>query len=300
MTPWKKVDQKSLAELRRHYSRFEPYCHLNIVDMWSYRGGPNHFFKVGDTIVYRLNDYMDNSVYLTVLGKDSAKQAIKELCKKNKGLDKITFKKVPEITLKALGKWDAIISSAEDIDNHDYIFGVKALANFSSPQLRSKYRSYRRLVKNHPSIKVRLLDPSKAYDRQLLYKVFKNWLLQTNAKGWQKEFLALKRALNLKGVNLVCLGVFDGQKIIGYTVNEAENSGYYQAFFGKSDRRYHGLALFMEHETAKYFYRHHSSKFMNLQPDSGLKGLRYYKTSLGPLRKLKKYILTIDTSKARA
>jgi hypothetical protein len=301
MVSWQKIDKNNLRQLQRHYQRFEPYCHLNIIDMWSYRVGPNHWFRLGDTIVYRLNDYVDDSLYLTVLGKDSAKQAISELCKKYKGLSKITLRCVPESTLKALGKWNAVIGSSEDQDNHDYIFSVKSLVDFSSPQLQTKQRKYRRLVKRYPKLKVKLLDHYKASDRRLLYRAFKRWVTQTNAQDWQKEYLALKRALNLKGTKLVCLGFFDGQKIIGYTINEPERSSYYyQAFFGKSDRRYGWLGLLIEHETAEYFYRHYGSKYMNLQPDSGIVGLRRYKTSLGPIKKLKKYTVVIDSSKARA
>ena len=298
MAKWQKIDKESLPQLERHYSQFEPYCHLNIVDMWGWRVGSNHWFKVGDTVVYRLNDYNDDSLYLTILGKDSAKQAIKELCKENRRLKKITLKCVPETTLESLGKWDAIVSSAEDPDNHDYIFDIKSLVDFSTPQLRHKYPLYRKLMRRHPNLKVRVLDNNKASDRRIIYRVFKKWVSQANSQEWQKEFLALKRILNLRREKMVCLGFFDGRRAIGYTVNEPEKSGYYQAFSGQADRGYRNLGLFMEHETAKFIYSHYGSRFLNLQPDQGLEGLRNYKTSLGPLRHLKKYIVVIDTAKA--
>jgi hypothetical protein len=298
MAHWQKIDIKNLAKLEHHYLQFEPYCHLNIADMWGWRVDQNHWFKIGDTVVYRLNDYNDDSLYLTILGKSSAKRAIQELCRENKKLKKITLKCVPEVTLKALGAWDAIIKSAEDPDNHDYIFDIESLVNFSSPQLRHKYPHYRKLLRKHPDLKVKVLDHNKAADRRLIYKIFKKWVSQTNSQDWQKELLALRRILNLRRGKMVCLGFFDGRKAIGYTVNEPEKSGYYQAFSGKARRGYGNLSLFMEHETAKYIHSHYGSRFINLQPDQGLEGLRQYKTSLGPLRHLKKYIVVIDTAKA--
>lgn len=299
MVHWQKIDKKSLARLEHHYSQFEPYCHLNIADMWGWRVGPNYWFKVGDTVVYKLNDYNDDSLYLTILGKDSAKQSIRELCQENKRLKKITLKCIPEVTLKALGEWDAVISATEDLDNHDYILDVKSLVDFSSPELQHKYPLYRKLLRKHPNLNVKVLDHNKASDRRIIYRVFKKWVAQINSQDWQKEFLALKRILNLRREKMVCLGFFDGQKAIGYTVNEPEKSGYYQAFSGKADRGYSNLGLFIEHETAKHIYSHYGSKFMNLQPDQGLEGLRQYKTSLGPQRHLKKYIVVIDTAKAK-
>lgn len=300
MVKWQKIDQRKLAELREHYLHFEPYCHLNVVDMWSYRSGPNHCLKVGDTIVYKLNDYNDDSTYVTLLGRHSTKEAVQLLCKEKGARKRVTLKCVPEQTLRSLGHWNAIVDTYEDFDNHDYIFSVDSLIYFNSPELQKKYPIYQKLVRKHPSLQIKVLNHTKTADRRRVYAVFKRWVAQTNAADWKKEYLALKRSLTLKGTNLLCLGVFDGRKLIGYTVNEAEGTGYYQAFFGKGDRLYPGIGLLLEHETAKYMHEHYGSKYMNLQPDQGLEGLRHYKTSLGPLRHLKKYIVTIDRQKALA
>jgi hypothetical protein len=297
MYRWQKIDRKTLTQIKDHYLKFDPYCHFNMVDLWSYHTNVNHWFKVGDTAIYRLNDYMDDSLYLTILGEDSIQEAIRELCKKSK-TEQIILKRVPEPIVEKLNNWDALISSSEDHDNHDYIFKVDSLVNFSSRELRHKYRLYLKLIKHKPGLYVRPLDNTKPYDRSLIYKMFRTWVSQTGSYDWQKEFRALTRALNLKGANLVCLGFFDGSKIVGYTINEPESNDYYQAYFGKADRNYRGLTLLQEHETAKYMQNHFGSKYMNLQPDCGLEGLRQYKTSLGPLKKLKKYIIVIDREKA--
>jgi hypothetical protein len=299
MIKWQKIDKKSLPQLERHYLQFEPYCHLNIVDMWGWRVGPNYWHKIGDTVIYKLNDYNDNSLYLTILGKNSVKEAIKKLCTENWQLKIITFKCVPETTLKALGRWNAIVSIAEDLDNHDYIFDIESLVNFSSPKLKHKHKLYRKLVRSCPGLRVRVLNHHNASDRRIIYALFKKWVVQSNSEDWQKEKLSLMRILNLRREKMVCLGFFDGRKAVGYTVNEPESNGYYQAFSGKADRGYRGLGLYMEHQTAKYIYEHYPSKYINLQPDQGLEGLRQYKTSLGPQRHLKKYTVAIDTAKAK-
>lgn len=296
MIPWQKVNRSCLAELEQHYLGHEPYCHLNIVDLWSYRVGLNQWFKVGDTIVYRLNDYVNDSLYLTILGQKSVKEALQELSNKFKSQKTITLKCVPETTLKTLGNWDAIISIEEDMNYHDYIYDVETIINFSSGPLKQKQKSYNKLVKNHPGLHFKALDNHKKSDRNIIYSVFKKWARQTGSDDWQKEYLALKRALNLSGVQLVCVGFFDRNKMIGYTVNGPEKSGYYQAFFGKADRRYKGLSIYQERETAKYMFEKHGSKFMNLQPDCGIEGLRQYKNSLGPIKMLKKYMVVISTT----
>lgn len=300
MANWKKIDKGSLGRLERHYLQFEPYCHLNVVDLWSYRAGPNHWFEVGDTFVYRLNDYMDDSLYITLLGKTSVRQAVKEVAKKENSHGRLTLRCVPQTAMDFLHGWDAVVSHSEDPDNHDYVFDVESFLDLSSPELKNKFRAHRKFARRYPKVHVRALDHNKAYDRRLMYGMFRKWVRQTKSQEWHKEFRALKRALNFKERELVCVGFFDGRKMIGYTVNEPEPNGYYQAFFGKADRGYGNLGFFMEYETARYIHKRYGSKFMNLQPDSGLEGLRLYKTSLGPQRMLKKYSVVIDTAKALA
>lgn len=300
MVKWQIVQKQDLTALKRHYLRFEPYCQLNIVDMWGWRVDPIQWFQVGDTAVYRLNDYNDDSRYLTILGKESARAAIKELCLKNRREKTLTLKCVPEETVEALGRWDAIISSAEDEDNHDYIFEVDRMLAFDSPQLRNRRKKYRRFIKEHPNIKVKPLSHNQASDRKLIYRLFKKWAAQTKNEDHAKEFKALKRMLNMKGEQLVCLGFFNGRKLVGYTLNQPEPNGYYQAFSGKTDRGYSNLGLFMEYETAKYIKKRYGSKFLNLQPDQGIIGLRYYKKSLHPAKMLRAYTVVLDVNKVLA
>lgn len=299
MTKWKKLDKKSLGVLQAHYLCYEPYAHLNVVDLWGYRTGPAYWSNVGDTIIYRLHDYVDDQEYFTLLGKDSAKKAVVRLCKELKDLKTLVLDSVPEITYETLKGWPALIDAKEDVDNHDYIFKVDTLINFSSEGLRHKHPKYLKLIRKHPDIKIRVLDHTKATDRALVYRLFKHWVKQNDSgKEWEKELLALKRTLNLKIVDLVCLGVFDKKRLIGFTVNEPESSGYYQGHFGKADYAYSNMGILLEHETAKYMKEHYGSQFLNLQQDLGIEGMRYYKSSLGPTKHLKKFIVTIDVQKA--
>ncbi|PIZ61495.1 hypothetical protein COY17_04355 [Candidatus Saccharibacteria bacterium CG_4_10_14_0_2_um_filter_52_9] len=297
---WHKIKKTDLTHLERHTERYPPYCHFNIVDLWAYKVSSNYWFEVGDTIAYRLNDYVSDSLYTTLLGNKSAKQAIRIICQSEPQLKQLTLRCLPETTLNSLGKWGAISSVEEDINNHDYIFDVHSLITSGNETTQPKSKKLRRLLRQHPDLHYVLLQPGRLSDRRKFYTFFKRWVKQTKAQDWQKEYRALRRALKLKNTRLVCLGFYDGSKLVGYTINRPEPNHYYQAYFGKADRYYTSLSLFQEAATARYMHEQFGSQFMNLQPDSGIEGLRQYKHALGPSRKLRKYTLVIDADLVRS
>lgn len=297
MSVWKKIKKQDLKRLEKHAANHEPHCHLNVVDLWAYKITDNYWFECGDTIVYRLNYYSSRNLYTTLQGDKDVKKAIKKLCDTNPRIDTLTLECVPELAKKNLEKWKAVISIKEDKDNHDYIFDVAKILSFSFDKQKSKSKAIRKLLNKHPDISYRAIDANNALIKKQLYGVFDNWVSQTKATDWEREKRALKRALNMTSFNLDCIGFFDGQKMIGYTINRPEKNGYYQAYFGKADREYNALSIYQEYATAEYMQQKYGSKYMNLQPDSGIAGLRTYKNSLGPSRKLMKYIVKIDTSK---
>lgn len=294
MSIWKKLKQSDLIRLEKHADNFDPYCHLNIIDMWAYKVTDNYWFQFGDTIAYKLNDYMDDSLYTTILGDKDLKQTIQLIA--NEAPDKILkLKCVPRSVVNALDGWKAMTDIKEDHDNHDYVFDVLGIITFSTNELRSQSKKFRKLIRDHPNLRYEILDHNNPIDREKIYEVFSKWVHQTGAKHWHKERRALQRALSLPESRLTCLGFYDKNKIIGYTINRAETANYYQAYFGKADRGYHYLSLYQEYSTAYYMHENFGSLYMNLQPDSGIEGLRKYKTALGPSRKLQKYDVNINS-----
>lgn len=298
MNIWKKLKESDLDELEKHANSHEPYCHLNIIDLWAYKVSDNYWFRLGDTIAYQLNSYNDNSLYTTLLGDKDVERTIARIVEESDA-DTITLGCVPDSVVNRIKDWGPVTNIREDHDNHDYIFDVLSIVTFSSNEMRHQSKKFKRLIRQHPQLHYELLNLENETDRSKIYEVFNKWVHQTGAKHWQKEYRALQRALSIPKSRLVCLGFYDGNKLIGYTVNRAENNNYYQAYFGKADRGYNPLSLYQEYSTASYMNKNFGSLYMNLQPDSGIDGLRKYKTSLGPSHKLQKFDVTIDAKLVR-
>jgi hypothetical protein len=110
------------------------------------------------------------------------------------------------------------------------------------------------------------------------------------------EEKAFSRLCNLQNAfNLVSIGLWAENRLIGFSVNEAVHDGYYMGHFGKTDGTGAGLSDLLEHETAAMM-EPQGCTHLNLQEDLGLEGLRSYKQSLRPICFLKKYIVTAETN----
>lgn len=294
----KKITRHDLEYLHKHYLQFEPYSDFNAVSLWGYMVPGARYLPHKGSVLYEVTDYNTDESYLSVFGDKSAREIITHLAKKSHEPE-ITLLSVPEVTCQALKDWAAVVEETEELDNHDYIFSVESIANLTTEGLRSKRKSMNKLLRKRPNLHAKLIDHSDAKARTQMYNLFKRWIGQSHSDDWQREYKALQRALKIPNFKIVCIGAYDKNRLVGFTVNEIEANSFYQGHYGKADYRYPGLGFFLEYETAKYIHEKYGSKFMNLQQDMGIEGLRYYKQSLGPSGQLKKYTLRIDTKLAR-
>jgi hypothetical protein len=296
----KKISRSDLQLLENHYLKFEPYSDFNVVSIWGYMVPGARFMHTRGAILYEMQDYNTaDGTFLTVFGDSSAKSLVQAVAKTITD-PTISLYSVPESTMESLADWSAIVSTEEDVSNHDYIFSVESIANLTSDKLRAKKKKLTKLKRRHPHLEVTYIDHTLPEVRRQMYALFRRWIKDSGSDDWQREYRALQRALKLRGFHVVCLGAYDKGRLVGFTVNEIEKNDYYQGHYGKVSYRYPGLGLLLEHETAKYIHENYGSKYMNLQQDMGIEGIRYYKTSLGPLKQLKKYTIIIDTRKALA
>lgn len=249
------------------------------------------WLKIGDTIVYELYDYNTQQKYYSLLGEKDAKEALAQLLW-SIGNEQIILRHITPRTLRILNKQKLVSSYEEDRDLHDYIYSVENLVKLNTRKLKKRKKQIQ-VILNNPDIKVRTINHRRAEKRYEIYDLYRDWVAKRGVKDFEIELRALRRTLNLKTADLDCIGIYDANRLIGFTINEHCTHGYYQGHFGKADYSYKGISLLLEHETAKYMRKNYGSKYLNLQQDLGIEGLRFYKTSLEPVRQLKKYALVV-------
>ncbi len=297
MNRLKTIRKQDLDYLSRHYLKYEPYSDFNVVSMWGYMIPGARYATTGDTVLYEMTDYTKHTTYLTIFGDKDTRDTIKQLATRTKS-SQIIFEGVPESTCKHLLNWDALVNIEADTDNHDYIFAVDDIANMRSVGLHSKKKSINKLLRKHPKLHIETIDLNDPKKRRQIYELFRRWIQQSGSTDWSTEFRALKREIKLYDYEITAIGAYDDNRLVGFTINEIEPNGYYQGHFGKADYRYPGLGVLLEVETARIVQKIYGSKFMNLQQDLGIEGIRYYKQTLGPCGQLKKYRVVIDREQA--
>jgi hypothetical protein len=298
MDSFKRITASDLALLEKHYLAFEPYSDFNVVSIWGYMVPDAYYIHTHGSVLYKLLDYNTGEPYLSVFGNKSSRKLVADVAKTIE-TPTFTLYGVPESTRDAaFADWSVVTSIEEDIDNHDYIFSVSDIARFDDDKYKEKKKKLTKFARLYPNVTVKKIDHNQPEVREKMYDVFKKWIRESGSTTWQREYRGLQRTLGIKGFRVMCVAAFDDQQMIGFTVNEIENNDYYQGHYGKAGYKYHGLGLLLEHETAKIIMRDYGSKYMNLQQDLGIEGIRYYKQSLRPLKQLKKYNIVIDTKLA--
>jgi hypothetical protein len=114
---------------------------------------------------------------------------------------------------------------------------------------------------------------------------------------WDLEVVGTRRILSQKAAAMALVVAYDNDYPIGFNVNEPLHNNFYLGHKGKADSQYRGLSFLLEHESAKHMKEQYACRFLNHMMDLGIEGLRSYKKSLGPVRMLRKYSVTIDLSK---
>lgn len=273
---------------------FEPYCdfqfwamwHRNIDDSW-------HISQLHGHFIIRFTDHITGKELCTVLGNNSETGPV--VIGLLKYLQNVTLQPqlslVPEVTVKAInGKHHNFIRLHEDRANADYVYSVGKLVNLHGNEYKSKRSDIKRFWTRYPTAHVREVRLADQHDNTQMETILKKWAKNKPTGNFQREIRTMERVLATEAnrKDLFVLGLFMENKLIGFSVNERFNEEWYNGYFGKADRGYEGAYAVLEQETAKH-YLALGCKYVNLEQDLGIPGLRKNKLLWRPNKFLKKY-----------
>ena len=128
----------------------------------------------------------------------------------------------------------------------------------------------------------------------MVLSVFTNW---SDSRGksridTEKELCALYRAFKIWSTGvLVAIGVSSDDRLIAFAVCEILPNRFAVGHFFKADTRLKGAFEFLRQVQARHLLQL-GFKWLNIQQDMGLPGLRQAKMSYCPIFFLRKYTLT--------
>jgi len=295
---FKRLSLEDKTEVQAFTQCFPPYSDFNFASLWCYdTHAVCRLAKLHGNLVVQMRDYITGQPFLTFLGSKQVEETatcLLNYANEQKLLPMLRL--VPEIAIlshrKAL-EVDFLVE--EDCGSFDYLHDVAPLIALNTPALSSKHRRIEKLHREHPNLKISLINISQPTVAYNIYRLCETWRAEKGRDDseFETERLAIERCLSFAThFQFLTVGVMADESLVGFTINETMHDGYYMGHFGKCDPRFRGMSDLLESMTAQ-FMRDVGCVRMNNQQDLGLPGLRRYKQSWMPVDMLKKYTICV-------
>lgn len=282
------IELKHKNMLNGYLSNKPPYSDFNFLNLliWN-KNFCNQFSILNDNLVIKIKDYFSDTQIYSVLGKKKIPETIQSLLS-------ITpvISMVPEYTLNYLRLTDSTLSILEDRDNYDYIVNLTDLINLRGSGFKRLRSNIYRFSKQYQSATYRELNLQNPVDINEIIRLNRRWGRSKNisSSDIENDSNAINNLIKYApNFNLLNVGLFINNKLVGYTINELLEQSFVMGHFGRTDPLYK-CSFFIEYITA-HFLKAKGYEFINHEGDAGLEGLRVAKLCYRPSY-LKKYIIS--------
>ena len=277
------VNDKDLIE--KVTVSYPPYSDFNVLSLLCWNPNDDNSFSVLDrNLIIRLKDYLQDDYVYSVFGVNRLNGTFKRLFEM-----KVRIKLVPEFVAEKLDSSKYLIE--EDRDGFDYVIGTKDLSVMEG----TGYKTLRRYIKTfkdeYKNNDVDELDLSDVSVRGQVIQLVEEWseLKGMSVKEKEEDIKAIRTLVdNYSNFNILALGLFVNKKLIAFTLNEMLNKSWVIGHFGKALNSYRKCSFYLEVAGADWFNKR-GYRFLNLQQDTGILGLREAKMVFKPAYFLRKY-----------
>jgi hypothetical protein len=181
----------------------------------------------------------------------------------------------------------------EDDEETDYVLSVEKLCAYQGGDFAAKRYDVRKFLRQSGDIAFRTIDFNDARIFQQCRTMFQDWRKGRANLFYgevDREFEAFKRCLQMRlRADLLGAGVFVGGELKAFAVCEIVQNGYAFNHFEKTNTaQFPGIGAFLSQQLARELYKR-GVKFINIEQDLGIPGLRANKRSYAPCEYLKKY-----------
>lgn len=286
-------DQKVISSFSE---QFEPYSDYNFISLWSYDTENSYRFSfLNDNLVVRFLDYLTLQPFYSFLGTNKPVETIMALLEVSRkdNLEPVLHL-VPEVSIQGIQHTTRDYVIELDDTNHDYILSVNELSKLSGNKFGPKRNFVNRFVRLYPGCVAVEIDLNDIQIKENILAVFYTWEKRKQALRQDTviELTAIERLLlRSQDLSIHAVGLYDGNRMIGFSLNEIIPNNYAIIHFEKADKDYVGSFQFLKQQTA-LFLEKRGVTAINYEQDFGTEGLRKAKRSYHPIRFLNKYTVT--------
>ena len=292
----KQLEISDKQEIEKITSKFDPYSDYNFVSLFSWDTDEDvRISLLNKNLVVLFIDYVSSEKFYSFLGTNKVEDTINTLMRhaRKRGISD-ELKLIPEPTIKQI-KNTKKYKIEEDRDSFDYILSVNDLIEMRGKKYHPKKNFINRYKKAYEATThVKTLDLTAQQTKQQVLDLFAAWE-KTRGKSkeeTQNELRAIKKLLDHSHLlDLQAIGLFINNEMKGFAINEFVTDDHGIAHFEKVDVSHVGIFQYLKHHSALLFQKN-GRKYMNIEQDLGLEGLRKSKLSNHPIYFLKKYTVS--------
>jgi len=281
---FEKIELKDLPIINSFVSNFDPYSDFNPISLICWNSNKNNMYSIkDDALVIKIGDYLNDQIVHSVLGRGIKKDALLKLLSLPEEV-----KMVPEISLQDIDENFVIV---EDRDSFDYVIDLHSFKELKGKSYKALRKRVKAFEKKNKEIKINILDIKDGNIQKQIWDLTTKW---SENKGFSSE----KSREEVDGVeqylkasdyfSCINIGLYISEKLVGYSFSQMLNNNWAMGHFGKADIDHEDSSLYLEYKADKLLYDA-GARYLNLQQDTGLVGLRQTKMSYRPLKFLKKY-----------
>jgi len=286
---FKLLEWKDYQEVEPFIFRFPPYSDFNFTSLWSWNTHERiKLSQLNNNLVVLFTDYLTNNDFLSFIGDCDIVGTAEVLLKWSEGNIRSTcLKLLPEHVIDRLNSKELI--AIPDEDAHDYILSVPFLASLNEQRKSKIANNIRRFLKDYPNNYV-AESWLEEIDKQLYFDLFYEWAGNCNTVDTEKsnEFRAFKRHLQIADGRIKVFSLFVDDTLVAFDTIEFIKREYATVHFGKTNNKYKGVFEYFQWREGQYLLDN-GIRYLNIEQDLGIPGLRFSKRKFKPCFFLKKF-----------
>jgi hypothetical protein len=299
---FKQLELPDAGEVQRYASLYGAFSEFNFASLWAWNLDNSVLLsELNGNLVIRLTDYASGAIFFSLLGRrdlNSAVEALIALSCSEKLQPKLQL--VPEVVAQQL---DRNVFSVTEDDNHaDYILLVDRLCTYHGTKLASKRNEVRKFSRLCPASRFDVLDLNDATIIEESRAVFERWISRkavAHLADTDRELKAFERCLESREhLRLIGTGIFADDALVAFSILQIVDEKNAFTLFEKADTgEFPGIGSFLNQQVANLLAGK-GIRYINIEQDLGIAGLRMSKRSYDPCGYLKKFDVCYHGSEA--
>ena len=288
-------DFEHKEDYEKIYNKYEPYSEFYFANLavWLNLNNDLEISKLNNNLIIRFSTVdKPNQLLYGIYGNNLIDETFNKILlqKQPKGIYPTKIDIVPEFTINALknkNKFDVF----EDRDNWEYIYSATDQSQLNNKKFANNRYKLNKFLHDHGSdIKIEEHWLNTAISPKLSSFLNKN--ISKNDQN-NHEKIALTNAFKYGAqLNSKIMLLYINKQISGFVIYYLLNKKYAQIGHIKVDYKFLNIFNFLFHELATDL-NSKSVKYINLEQDLGIGGLRTHKTEMRPYKFLKKYTISL-------